>query len=138
MKESYTLAYLKPGYNHLVRLIREELGQRGFDSEIVYSGFVDEGFVRQFYAEHLEKPFFPELLEYTVSGKIIAFVIYPKSGQDNPIEFWRKYLGDTNPIKATPESLRARFGESKTKNVAHGSDSPKSAQRELILFLELT
>ena len=83
-----------------------------------------------FYAEHKGKPFFDGLIEFMTSGPMCALVL---TGE-NAIEKNREIMGATDPSKAAEGTLRALYACSMTQNAVHGSDSPKSAQREIGFF----
>ncbi|XP_049876200.1 nucleoside diphosphate kinase 6-like [Pectinophora gossypiella] len=86
-----------------------------------------------FYKEHAGKFFYNRLVTFMTSGSIDLHVI----GHANGIELWRRMLGPTSVYKAqfqNPYCLRGMFGISDTRNVAHGSDSNDSAQREIKFF----
>jgi nucleoside-diphosphate kinase len=82
------------------------------------------------YAEHRGKPFFDDLVAFITSGPLLAAVV---EGPD-VIEAWRTMMGATNPIKAAPGTIRGDLATVMTENIAHGSDSPESAAREIGLF----
>ena len=82
------------------------------------------------YAEHSEKPFFGELVEFITSGPTLAFVLEG----DGAIGTCRKTIGATNPAEACPGSLRGEFALAMPNNLVHGSDSPESAAREIGLW----
>ena len=82
------------------------------------------------YAEHTEKPFFGELVEFITSGPTLAFVLEGEGA----IATCRKTIGATNPAEACPGSLRGQFALAMPDNLVHGSDSPESAQREIGLW----
>jgi nucleoside-diphosphate kinase len=82
------------------------------------------------YGEHRERPFFGELVDFITSGPVVAAKI---TGED-AITCWRTLMGPTNPVEAAPGSIRGDFATVIGENVAHGSDSPASAERELKLF----
>ncbi len=88
----------------------------------------------QHYAEHAEKPFFGELVDFMSSGQVTAIVI---EGQQC-IPGFRSLAGVTDPTKAAPGSIRGDlgrdWGQGPTENVVHGSDSPESAAREIALW----
>ncbi|XP_045500488.1 nucleoside diphosphate kinase 6-like [Colias croceus] len=95
--------------------------------------FLDQETAGNFYIEHAGKFFFNRLVTFMSSGYIDLHII----GHTNAIELWRKMLGPTKVYKAQfedPTSLRGMFGISDTRNVAHGSDSPTSAEREIKFF----
>jgi len=91
---------------------------------------IDEDLARRHYAEHVEKPFFPELLAFITSGPVVAM----QWSGESAVSVARKIMGATNPLDADPGTIRGDFGLVVTENLVHGSDSPESAARELALF----
>lgn len=83
------------------------------------------------YAEHAERPFYGELLEFITSGPVVAGVLEgPRA-----IAAWRQLAGGTDPVeKAAPGSIRGDFGLETQFNLVHGSDSEESAAREIALW----
>src|SRR3954468_11279350 len=79
------------------------------------------------YAEHREKPFFGELVEFITSGPTLALVVEGEGA----IATLRKTIGATNPAEATPGSIRGDLALAMPDNLVHGSDSPESAGREI-------
>lgn len=86
----------------------------------------------EFYAEHKERPFFGELVDFMTSGPVLLMAL---SGE-NAVLKNREIMGATDPKKAAPGTIRAKHGDSVGENAVHGSDSADSAQRELSLFFE--
>ncbi len=84
----------------------------------------------QHYAEHLEKPFFPELAAFITSGPLVAMVV---TGP-NAVPAVRTMMGATNPLNAAPGTIRSDFALTMSENIVHGSDSPESAEREINIF----
>jgi nucleoside-diphosphate kinase len=82
------------------------------------------------YAEHAEKPFFGELVQFITSGPIVAIVL---EGLD-AVKAARQTIGATNPLDAAPGSIRGDFAIEMGQNMVHGSDSAESAAREAGLF----
>jgi nucleoside-diphosphate kinase len=82
------------------------------------------------YAEHAEKPFFGELVQFITSGPIVAMVL---EGLD-AVKAARQTIGATNPLDAAPGSIRGDFAIEMGQNMVHGSDSAESAAREAALF----
>ncbi len=82
------------------------------------------------YQEHLEKPFFQELVAFITSSPVVALAIEGP----NVVEVVRGLMGATNPQSAAQGTIRGDFGINLTKNLVHGSDSVASAKRELELF----
>jgi nucleoside-diphosphate kinase len=91
---------------------------------------IDEDLARTHYAEHVEKGFFPDLLEFIMSGPVVAM---EWSGEE-AISVCRTVMGATDPKKAAPGTIRGDYGLAVTQNLVHGSDGPESAARELEIF----
>jgi nucleoside-diphosphate kinase len=91
---------------------------------------ITEELAKTHYAEHVDKPFFPDLLEFITSGPVVAM---EWSGEE-AISVGRSIMGATNPRDAAPGTIRGDFGLEVTQNLVHGSDGPESAKRELELF----
>lgn len=83
------------------------------------------------YAEHTDKPFFGELVDFITSAPLVAGVVEgPRA-----IEAWRQLAGGTDPVaKATPGTIRGDYALEVGENVVHGSDSPESAEREISIW----
>jgi nucleoside-diphosphate kinase len=82
------------------------------------------------YAEHREKPFFEELVEFITSTPVVAMTVEGEGA----IKTVRTLMGATNPADAAPGTIRGDLALSMPDNLVHGSDSPESAARELKLF----
>jgi nucleoside-diphosphate kinase len=82
------------------------------------------------YAEHADKPFFGELVEFITSGPLVAMVL---EGEE-AVAAARQVIGATNPLEAAPGSIRGDFAIETGQNLVHGSDSAESARREAELF----
>jgi nucleoside-diphosphate kinase len=82
------------------------------------------------YAEHSERPFFGELVEFITSGPLVSMVL---EGHE-AIAAARQLIGATNPLEATPGTIRGDFALEVGENMVHGSDAPESAQREIAIF----
>jgi nucleoside-diphosphate kinase len=82
------------------------------------------------YAEHAERPFFGELVDFITSGPLVASVL---EGVD-AVPAARQLIGATNPLEAAPGTIRGDFAIEMGTNMVHGSDSPESAAREAALF----
>jgi nucleoside-diphosphate kinase len=91
---------------------------------------VTQELAHQHYAEHEGKPFFGELVDFITSGAIMALVLEGESA----IRAARQVIGATNPLEASPGSIRGDFAISVGQNMVHGSDSPESGEREARLF----
>jgi nucleoside-diphosphate kinase len=82
------------------------------------------------YAEHSERPFFAELVDFITSGPIVAMVLEGAAA----VTAARQLIGATNPLEAAPGSIRGDFAIERGANMVHGSDSPEAAEREAALF----
>ena len=96
---------------------------------------VDRDMAERHYAEHREKPFFGDLVEFITGGPLVAMVV---EGYE-AVSAARQVIGATNPLEAAPGSIRGDLGLEVQTNLVHGSDSSSSAAREIALFFpELT
>ena len=82
------------------------------------------------YGEHRERPFFGELVDFITSGPLVAMVV---EGPD-AVKSMRSLMGATNPVEATPGSIRGDFATVIGENIVHGSDSPENGEREIAIF----
>lgn len=85
-----------------------------------------------FYAVHRERPFFPELVEFMISGPCVVQVL---EGED-AIAKNREVMGATNPADAAPGTIRADFAVEVTENAVHGSDGIDTARSEIAFFFD--
>jgi nucleoside-diphosphate kinase len=90
----------------------------------------DEDIANRHYAEHVDKPFFGELVEFITGGPLVAAVF---EGVD-AVAAARQLIGATNPIEAAPGSIRGDYAVEVTFNLVHGSDSDESAAREIEIW----
>jgi nucleoside-diphosphate kinase len=91
---------------------------------------VSSELAEQHYAEHAERPFFGELVDFITSGPIVAMVLEGPQA----VRAARQVIGATDPVEAAPGSIRGDFAIEVGRNMVHGSDSPESAARESALF----
>jgi nucleoside-diphosphate kinase len=91
---------------------------------------IDKALAGRHYAEHTDKPFFGELVDFITSGPVVAM---HWSGE-SAVVVARTLMGVTNPVEAAPGTIRGDFGLVITHNLVHGSDSVESGQRELGIF----
>jgi nucleoside-diphosphate kinase len=82
------------------------------------------------YGEHMGKPFFEGLVSFITSGPVVAMVLEGEGA----ISAWRTMMGATNPKDAAPGTLRGDLATTIDENVAHGSDAPATAEREIGIF----
>jgi nucleoside-diphosphate kinase len=93
---------------------------------------IDAAIAGEHYAEHREKPFFGELVEFI--GRSPALVMVVEGPDGDTFKVVRTLMGVTNPKDAAPGTIRGDFAYVTTENLVHGSDGPESAAREIGLF----
>ncbi|HLW16536.1 MAG TPA: nucleoside-diphosphate kinase [Actinomycetota bacterium] len=127
-----TLVLVKPDgvRRKLVGEVVRRLEQKTLDIVAMRMLTIDKELASEHYAEHVEKPFFGELLEFITSGPVVAMAVEG----DDAIAVVRQMMGTTDPKKAAQGTIRGDYGLITTENLVHGSDSPESAERELKLF----
>jgi nucleoside-diphosphate kinase len=92
---------------------------------------IDDDLAGRHYAEHAERPFFPELVDFITRSPALVAVV------EGPADTWkvvRTLMGTTDPKEAAPGTIRGDLGSLLTENLVHGSDSATSAAREIELF----
>ena len=114
----------------LIGEIIRRIENAGLDIQEMQLMDVSQELAEEHYAEHREKPFFGELVEFITGTPVVAVRI---EGM-NAIQIVRKLMGATNPAEAAPGTIRGDLALGMPDNLVHGSDSPESAQRELKLF----
>lgn len=128
-----TLVLIKPDgvERGLVGEVVSRIEQKGLKLVALELRTVARGLAEEHYAEHKEKPFFGELLEFITSGPVVAIAVEgPRA-----ITAFRQLAGGTDPVaKATPGTIRGDYGLETQYNLVHGSDSPESAERELKIW----
>ena len=104
--------------------------QRGLELRAAKLLTVDRELAEEHYAEHKEKPFFGELVEFITSAPTLALALEGESA----ISVVRTTMGATNPTDAAPGTIRGDLALAMPNNLVHGSDSPESARREIALW----
>lgn len=115
------------------RLVGEVVGRieaKGYTIREMKLFTIDKALAEKHYAEHVERPFFGELVSFITSGPVVAMVVEGAEA----VAGMRQIMGATNPLEATPGSIRGDFASEIGENIVHGSDSPTSAEREIGLF----
>ncbi len=127
-----TLVLIKPDAisRALAGEILLRLERRGLTIAAAKLLTVDRALAEEHYAEHAEKPFFGELVEFITSAPTLALVIEGEGA----IAVVRTTMGATNPADAAPGTIRGDLALSMPDNLVHGSDSPDSAEREIGLW----
>lgn len=127
-----TLVLIKPDamQRRLAGTIISRLEKRGLKIVAMKMLQMDKALAQQHYAVHKDKTFFNDLVEFIISSPIIAIVFEGEKA----IDAVRQTMGTTDPVKASPGSIRGDFGLDIQQNLVHGSDSAESAAREISLF----
>jgi nucleoside-diphosphate kinase len=127
-----TLVLVKPDAmrRQLAGEIVGRLERRGLELRAARLLTVERPLAEEHYAEHAEKPFFGELVEFITSGPTLALVVEGEGA----ITTARTTMGATNPADAAPGTIRGDLSLSMPDNLVHGSDSPESAEREIGLW----
>jgi nucleoside-diphosphate kinase len=127
-----TLVLLKPDAvrRNLMAEIIGRFERRGFRFRGMRLIQLDRATAETHYAEHSERPFFGELVDFITSGPILALAL---EGEGAVLTV-RDMMGKTNPLDSAPGTIRGDLGILFTENLIHGSDGPESAQREIALF----
>ncbi len=114
----------------LVGEIIRRIEAKSLDIDAMKLMEVGRELAEEHYAEHRDKPFFEELVEFITSTPVVAMRIKGEGA----IKVMRNLMGSTNPAEAAPGTIRGDLALSLPDNLVHGSDSPESAARELGLF----
>jgi nucleoside-diphosphate kinase len=132
MATERTLILVKP--DGVARgLIGEVVGRierKGYRIEALELRTLERGIAEEHYGEHVDKPFFGELVAFITSGPLVAMCV---SGPE-VIAGMRGLMGATNPVDAAPGSIRGDLATVIGENIVHGSDGADAAARELGLF----
>ncbi len=127
-----TLVLVKPDgvRRGLVGEVVSRLERKGLTLVAMQLRTLDRATAEEHYAEHRERPFFADLVEFITGGPLVAIVVEgPRA-----VEAVRALMGVTDPVKSAPGSLRGDYALEIGQNLVHGSDSPESAKREVDIF----
>lgn len=130
-----SLAMVKPDAIDAVGFIIDTIYQNDFVICNMKMVSLTRSEAEEFYGEHFGKPFFENLIAFITSGPVLAMELKGS----NAVTRWRSLIGPTDSISAkreAPNSFRAKFGTDNTRNACHGSDSDKSANREIDFFFK--
>ena len=132
MSVESTLLIVKPDgvRRGLVGEVLRRVENKGLQIEEMRLFTIPREMAEEHYGEHREKSFFGELVDFITGGPVVVARI---TGED-AIACWRTLMGPTDPVEAPPGSIRGDFATVIGENIAHGSDSAASAERELALF----
>ena len=131
-----TLILVKPDgvRRGLVGEVIARIEHKGYTISALRMLTADKAMLEAHYAEHQGKPFYEPLMEFMLSGPIVAMI----AEGERAIEGFRSLAGATDPTVAAPGSIRGDLardqGTRVVQNIVHGSDSPESAEREIKIF----
>ena len=127
-----TLVLVKPDgvKKGLIGEIISRLEKKGLKIAAMRMLQMDKAMARKHYAVHDGKPFFAGLVDFITSAPIVAVVVEG----DKSVEVVRKLMGETDPVKAAPGTIRGDYGLDIGENLIHGSDSEENARTEIALF----
>jgi len=127
-----TLILVKPDgvRRGLVGEVIARIERKGLDIAAMELRTISRETAERHYAEHRDKPFFDDLVAFITSAPLVAIVV---EGPD-AVRAMRGLMGATNPVDATPGSIRGDFATVIGENIVHGSDSTESAEREIAIF----
>ncbi len=134
MATERTLSIVKPSAvaaNHIGGIL-DKLEQAGLKIVAAKMLHLTRAQAEEFYGVHRERPFFGELVDFMISGPILAQVL---EGED-AIKVNRDVMGATNPAEALPGTIRAAYGKDISENAVHGSDAPETAATEIAFFFD--
>jgi nucleoside-diphosphate kinase len=115
---------------HLIGEVISRVEEKGFEITKIKMMMISKSLAEEHYGEHKDKPFFNDLVKFITSGPVVAMQVEG----ENVVAQIRNLMGATNPSDATPGSIRGDLATELDQNVVHGSDSDKSAEKELNLF----
>lgn len=132
MSHQRTLVLVKPDgvRRRLVGEVIARIERKGLTITRLELRTIDRALAEEHYGEHAAKPFFGELVDFITGGPLVAMVVEGPEA----IAACRALMGATNPIDATPGSIRGDFATVIGENIVHGSDAPDTAEREIDNF----
>ena len=132
MATERTLVLVKPDgvRRGLAGEVISRLEQKGLTLVAMELRTLDKATAEEHYGEHRERPFFGELVTFITSAPLVALVVEGP----NAVVGTRRIMGVTNPVEATPGSIRGDYALETGENLVHGSDSTDSAAREIGIF----
>ena len=132
MADESTLLIVKPDAvrRGLIGEVLSRIERKGLRIDAMRKFRIDRELAERHYAEHREKPFFGDLVEFITSGDVVVAKLTGREA----VTVLRTLLGATDPVKSGPGTIRGDLGIEIQENLVHGSDSAESAERELALF----
>lgn len=138
MSKERTLVLIKPDgvRRGLIGEVIARIESKGYEVTAIRKLQADRSILERHYAEHEGKPFYEPLIEFMMSGPIVALI----AEGERVIEGFRSLAGATDPTVAAPGTIRGDLARAQAtkvvQNIVHGSDSVESANREISIFFE--
>ena len=133
MKQTLVLCKPDAVERGLVGEIISRFEQKGMKIIALRMLVIGPDLAEKHYAEHIDKPFYEDLVSFIGRSPAVAMVI---EGPDDTWKIVRKMMGSTNAAEAEPGTIRGDFSALFTENLVHGSDSAESAEREISIFFD--
>ncbi|HHI30406.1 nucleoside-diphosphate kinase [Methanosarcinales archaeon] len=127
MERTYVMVKPDGVQRGLIGEIVKRIERRGLKVTAMRMNTIEREKAEEHYAEHKEKPFFQDLIDFMTSGPSISMVVEG----ENAIRIMRAINGATNPVEAAPGTIRGDLAIDTGRNVVHGADSKESAEREI-------
>ncbi len=127
-----TFAMIKPDAvkKNLVGQIITKFTEAGFKIKAMKMTRLTKESAQGFYEVHKERPFYNDLVEFMISGPVVALALE----KENAVADYRKLIGATDPAEAEEGTIRKLFADNKSENAVHGSDSDENAATEIAHF----
>ena len=127
-----TLILVKPDgvRRGLVGEVISRIERKGLSISRLELRTLERSVAEEHYGEHAGKPFYEDLVSFITGGPLVAMIV---EGPD-AVKAMRGLMGATNPVEATPGSIRGDYATEIGENIVHGSDSPENGEREVKLF----
>ncbi|MBN2169317.1 MAG: nucleoside-diphosphate kinase [Actinobacteria bacterium] len=134
MNSERTLVIVKPDgvQRRLIGEILTRIERKGYVISSMKTMKIEKDLAEKHYHEHVDQLFYDDLIAYITSGRVVVAVV---TGE-GCINGLRYLMGNTDPIKAPPGTIRGDFATNVTKNLIHGSDTLENAEREIALFFD--
>jgi len=132
MSGNFTFTIIKPcaiksGY---MGAILADIQKSGFEISAMKFMQMTQVQAETFYSVHKERPFYDKLVEFMISGPVVAAILK----RENAVEEYRKLIGTTNPANAAEGTIRKKYAKNERENAVHGSDSDENAAIESDFF----
>ena len=130
MERTYIMTKPDAYKRGLIGEIISRIERKGYKITNIKMMYLTEDILKEHYAHLADRPFFPEIVEYMMSGPVLGMI----AEGENVVEGMRNVMGPTDGLIAPPGTIRGDFAKDKTHNLVHGSDSVENAEIEIKRF----